>query len=129
MKFFYRFGERPLPALDEVGGKGLSLIRLFQAGFPVPAGFVLTTAFFEPWIVLLKATPAWKQFLAADQAGLRDVCQRDERPAKAEDPRVEQDGCIHRPADVDAEGREHKVRQDHVCDTQRDHDQEVRDQE
>src|SRR5207245_4557262 len=27
-------------------------------------------------IVLMKATPAWKQFLAADQAGLRDVCQR-----------------------------------------------------
>src|SRR5947209_15283034 len=51
-------------------------MRLFQAGFPVPPGFVLTTAFFEPWIVLLKATPAWKQFLAADQAGLRDVCQR-----------------------------------------------------
>ena len=76
MKFFYRFGERPLPALDEVGGKGLSLMRLFQAGFPVPSGFVLTTAFFEPWIVLLKATPAWKQFLAADQTGLREVCQR-----------------------------------------------------
>ena len=51
-------------------------MRLFQAGFPVPSGFVLTTAYFEPWILLLKATPAWKQFLAADQAGLRDVCQR-----------------------------------------------------
>ncbi len=76
MKFFCRFGDSPLPAADEVGGKGLSLMRLFQAGFPVPSGFILSTAFFEPWIVLLKATPAWKQFLAADPAGLRDVCQR-----------------------------------------------------
>jgi len=76
LKPFYRFGDRPLPARDEVGGKGLSLMRLFQAGFPVPSGFVLTTAFFAPWIVLLKATPAWKQFLAADPAGLRDACQR-----------------------------------------------------
>ncbi|TLY19963.1 MAG: hypothetical protein E6K68_08775 [Nitrospirae bacterium] len=76
MKLVYRFGDSPLPSFDQVGAKGLSLMRLFQAGFPVPSGFVLTTAFFEPWIVLLKATPAWKQFLAADQAGLRDVCQR-----------------------------------------------------
>src|SRR5438093_12740602 len=51
-------------------------MRLFQAGFPIAPGFVLTTSFFEPWIVLLKATPAWKQFLAVDLAGLRDVCQR-----------------------------------------------------
>jgi len=76
LKPFYQFGDSPLPARDEVGGKGVSLITLFQAGFPVPPGFVLTTAFFEPWIVLLKATPAWKQILAADPAGLRDVCQR-----------------------------------------------------
>ena len=76
MKLVYRFGDSPLPSLDQVGGKGLSLMQLFQAGFPVPPGFVLTTAFFEPWIVLLKATPVWKQFLAADPAGLRDVCQR-----------------------------------------------------
>lgn len=76
MKLVNRFSDSPLPSLDQVGGKGLSLIRLFQAGFPVPPGFILTTAFFEPWLVLLKATPAWKQFLTADQASLRDACQR-----------------------------------------------------
>jgi len=76
LKPFYRFDESPLPARDEVGGKGLSLITLFQAGFPVPNGFVLTVSFFEPWIVLLKATPAWKTFLTADQTALRDACQR-----------------------------------------------------
>ncbi|HEV8243972.1 MAG TPA: PEP/pyruvate-binding domain-containing protein [Nitrospirales bacterium] len=76
MKPFYRFDDSPLPTRDEVGGKGLSLMTLFQAGLPVPNGFVLTVSFFEPWIVLLKATPAWKAFLAADQTTLRDACQR-----------------------------------------------------
>ena len=76
MRLFYRFGDSPLPARDEVGGKGLSLITLFQAGLPVPNGFVLTVSFFEPWLVLLKATPAWKNFFTADQAVLRDACQR-----------------------------------------------------
>lgn len=76
MKLLYRFADTPLPAANEVGGKGLSLMTLFQAGLPVPNGFVLTVSFFAPWIVLLKATPAWKNFLAADQAGLREACQR-----------------------------------------------------
>ena len=76
MKLFYRFGDTPLPAAGEIGSKGLSLITLYQAGLPVPNGFVLTVSFFEPWIVLLKATPAWKNFLVADQAGLREACQR-----------------------------------------------------
>lgn len=65
-----------MPTADEVGGKGLSLITLYQAGLPVPNGFVLTASFFDPWLVLLKATPVWKHFLAADQAALRDACQR-----------------------------------------------------
>jgi pyruvate,water dikinase len=76
MKLLYRFDDTPLPAAGEVGGKGLSLITLYQAGLPVPNGFVLTVSFFEPWLVLLKATPAWKTFLAADEAGLREACQR-----------------------------------------------------
>ncbi len=76
VRSFYRFSDIPLPARDEVGGKGLSLITMFQAGLPVSNGFVLTVAFFDPWIVLLKATPAWKNFLVADQAGLRESCQR-----------------------------------------------------
>ena len=51
-------------------------MSLFQASLPVPDGFVLTVSFFEPWLVLLKATPAWKSFLASDQTGLREACQR-----------------------------------------------------
>ncbi len=76
MKPSYRFDDSPLPTHDEVGGKGLSLMTLFQAGLPVPNGFVLTVSFFEPWIILLKATPSWKTFLEADPTALRDACQR-----------------------------------------------------
>ena len=35
--------------LAEVGGKGYSLIRMIEAGLPVPPGAVLTTEFFAPW--------------------------------------------------------------------------------
>ena len=48
----YHFNNSPtakLPTLSEVGGKALSLMKTFQAGFPVPTGFVLTSAFFEKW--------------------------------------------------------------------------------
>lgn len=82
MKLFYRLGVVPPPPIGEVGGKGHSLFVLGQAGLPVPNGFVLTVPFFEPWIALLKATPAWKKFLAnvqssqPDSTDLQDTCRR-----------------------------------------------------
>lgn len=42
--FFDSAGDAPL---ELVGGKGRNLIALSAAGFPVPPGFVLTTALFE----------------------------------------------------------------------------------
>jgi phosphoenolpyruvate synthase/pyruvate phosphate dikinase len=57
----------PLPSLVEVGAKALSLMRLQQAGLTVPPGFVLTTAFFEPWFQALRSLPAWEAFRAAEQ--------------------------------------------------------------
>ena len=45
----YHFSTETSPALAEVGGKGLSLIRMSQVGFSVPSGFVLTAVFFQPW--------------------------------------------------------------------------------
>jgi pyruvate,water dikinase len=85
MKLFYRLAPVPSPPIGEVGGKGQSLFILAEAGLPVPNGFVLTVAFFEPWIALLKATPAWKRFLSAvnsgppqppDPADFQDTCRR-----------------------------------------------------
>ncbi len=45
--------------LAEVGGKAYSLIRMVEAGFPVPPGAVLTTAFFAPWFDEIKASATW----------------------------------------------------------------------
>ncbi|MCP4231704.1 MAG: hypothetical protein GY771_16360 [bacterium] len=46
--------------LREVGGKGFSLIRMVEAGLPVPPGVVLTTEFFEPWFDEIKASAMWQ---------------------------------------------------------------------
>ncbi len=49
------------PAL--VGGKAVSLMRLHQAGFQVPAGFVLTTEFADPWFDELKKSETYHAFV------------------------------------------------------------------
>ncbi|MFZ6028143.1 MAG: PEP/pyruvate-binding domain-containing protein [Chloroflexota bacterium] len=51
--------------LDSVGGKGLSLAYMAQAGLPVPAGFVLTVAFFDPWLARVQQSAEWQQAVAA----------------------------------------------------------------
>ena len=43
----------------EVGGKAYSLIRMLEAGLPVPPGAVLTTEFFAPWFDEIRASPTW----------------------------------------------------------------------
>ena len=45
--------------LAEVGGKGYSLIRMVEAGLPVPPGAVLTTEFFTPWFDEVQASTTW----------------------------------------------------------------------
>ncbi len=55
----FPFNGSPIPTLAEVGGKGLSLMRMTQAGLPVPPGFILSVAFFEPWLVSLQSIPEW----------------------------------------------------------------------
>ncbi len=68
--------------LAEVGGKGYSLIRMAEAGLPVPPGVVLTTAFFAPWFADIQASAAWKKLAEATPdrwaslcAELKDRCQ------------------------------------------------------
>jgi rifampicin phosphotransferase len=76
LRLSYRFDHCPVPDIAEVGGKAQSLMRLFQAGYPVPEGFILTTSFFEPWLTRLQRTPAWEEFLGADPSNLSSICQR-----------------------------------------------------
>ena len=37
-------------SLARVGGKGLNLTKLTQAGFPVPGGFIITTDGYEAFV-------------------------------------------------------------------------------
>ncbi len=81
----YKFGTTKEPTLSEVGGKGLSLMRMTQAGLPVPPGFILDVAFFEPWISKLRSTPEWEavqkalhdddEDLASATDDLKAVCE------------------------------------------------------
>jgi len=61
--------------LDEVGGKGLSLLEGSRASLPVPPGCILTVCFFDAWLSQLKATTAWKRFLEAKTGVLTDACE------------------------------------------------------
>src|SRR5215470_17474010 len=61
--------------LEEVGGKGLSLLEGSRASLPVPPGCILTVCFFDAWLSQLKATTAWKRFLEAKTGVLTDACE------------------------------------------------------
>ena len=58
----------------EVGGKGHSLIRMAEAGLPVPPGAVLTTRFFVPWFDEIKATATWRALADAPRDKWATLC-------------------------------------------------------
>ena len=60
--------------LAEVGGKGYSLIRMVEAGFPVPPGAVLTTGFFAPWFDEIQASATWTALVDATPENWRTLC-------------------------------------------------------
>ena len=74
--------EAPEPA--QVGGKAAALIRMRQAGFAVPEGAVLSTAFFAPWQASILASPEWHEVLEVlrrtppgyQGADLADACEQ-----------------------------------------------------
>ncbi len=74
MKLIYSISDAASATISEVGGKGFSLIRMVQYGLNVPSGFVLTVAFFEPWLKQLKTTNEWKNFLESDTEQLKKNC-------------------------------------------------------
>ncbi|MCP4419518.1 MAG: hypothetical protein GY805_23135 [Chloroflexi bacterium] len=63
----YSFTTTPIPTLAEVGGKGLSLIKMTHADLSVPTGFICSVAFFSSWLTALQATPEWTAVLTAIQ--------------------------------------------------------------
>ncbi len=60
--------------LAEVGGKGYSLIRMVEAGLPVPPGAVLTTAFFAPWFDEIQLSAAWTALAEVTPDRLASFC-------------------------------------------------------
>ena len=52
------------PSVALVGGKAASLVRLARAGFPVPDGWLVTTAFFGAWTDAVGGSPEWQEVRA-----------------------------------------------------------------
>ena len=69
------FTSEETPELVQVGGKAWSLIFMTQHGMRVPPGFVLTVAFFQPWLDQIQATPEWAQALSSTPVDLEKHCE------------------------------------------------------
>jgi len=81
MKLVYPFTTEETPDLEQVGGKGMSLITMTQHSLPVPPGFVLSVDFFEPWLTFIQYLPLWEQTLSQfpeqlklNSESLKEVC-------------------------------------------------------
>ena len=74
MEDFYQITGSKTPALEEVGGKGLSLMRMAGAGLPVPSGFILPVGFFAVWLESVKGSVAWRDFLGASPEAYSTHC-------------------------------------------------------
>jgi phosphohistidine swiveling domain-containing protein len=79
MKQYVLHLSDPKISLDTVGGKGLSLAKLAQAGMPVPDGFYITTAAYRDFVDTSELQPrifdALKVVDAADPATFETVSQ------------------------------------------------------
>src|SRR3546814_14788784 len=69
-----RFSSAALPNRAELGGKAASLIRMTNAGLPVPGGAVLTTVFFAPWFEVIKASAMWAQLVESTPERWEPLC-------------------------------------------------------
>lgn len=61
-------------ALRDVGVKGHSLIRMVQAGLPVPPGVIITAPFFEPWFDAVRASATWQDLADAHSDCWATIC-------------------------------------------------------
>ncbi len=73
MPLILRFDEVGPNDLPRVGGKGQHLGELTRAGFPVPAGFCVTTAGYQRFLAALP--DAQRRFAALDEVDGRDATQ------------------------------------------------------
>ena len=75
------------PKLENLGGKGASLVTMTSAGMPVPPGFVVTTAQFDAFMEEAGITRDIHQLLAGldpeDMGQVDRVVRRDPRRTSA----------------------------------------------
>jgi pyruvate,water dikinase len=82
MPFILQLSD-PEAALENVGGKGMSLARLSRAGLPVPGGFHLTTACYQRFITANQLQPRILEALEpADPAELSTLNTASQRIAE-----------------------------------------------
>ncbi len=75
MELVYPLATDARPELAQVGGKAMSLILMSRRGLPVPPGFVLTVAFFEPWLEYIRGTFEWAEVLNGPSKDLEGNCE------------------------------------------------------
>jgi len=60
MNLIFTIQTPSTPTIDQIGGKGLSLIRSTKNGFNVPSAVILSADFFTKWIEQIKSTSEWQ---------------------------------------------------------------------
>ncbi|MHA2174451.1 MAG: PEP/pyruvate-binding domain-containing protein [Candidatus Hodarchaeales archaeon] len=63
------------PDIEQVGGKGLSLIQATENGHVIPPIIILKANFFLPWIEQIKSTTEWQVFTKASKDGILTVAE------------------------------------------------------
>jgi len=81
---------------SEVGGKAASLMRMTEAGLPVPPGAVLTTAFFAPWFNAVTASVSWTGLTEAPPAEWAGLCRDLKRDAQSLELTADQENTLDR---------------------------------
>ena len=74
MSLIVSFPGTERPTIAGVGGKACSLIRMAEAGLPVPPGVVLTAAFFAPWFDEIQACATWSALADAPPDSRATLC-------------------------------------------------------
>ncbi|MFP6806840.1 MAG: PEP/pyruvate-binding domain-containing protein [Pseudomonadales bacterium] len=68
-----------IPRVADLGGKAASLVRLKQAGFNVPDGYILDVNFFQAWNQQVVSSAEWRNLLDApttDLSGFAQLCDQ-----------------------------------------------------
>ena len=76
MNQIFTFQTPTTPTIDQVGGKGLSLINSVKSGFNVPSVVMLSADFFTKWIEHVKSTSEWQSLTQSKGDALSAAADR-----------------------------------------------------